>query len=231
LSTESPKIGPGSGKTLSYVWFLAIGLCLLGGLAFISTWRVLGSVMLALGAALIFYCYRIESLVKEATVRTVAAYLSDTNAQENSRGYQIRRQLNLHRYDDKLEKPVGEALDQLTRLEEAFGRFEKVLKQRLNPGELTYQRFHQAADALLQTSFGLLEQKAALVLETGSPPDAIREMSDWVEKAIGRLSELNQALARMQSEELVTKLGSQLTEMETLRAQTSKYFNQGKRHG
>ncbi|HEX4925545.1 MAG TPA: hypothetical protein VFV50_15735 [Bdellovibrionales bacterium] len=141
----------------------------------------------------------------------------------------IRTKLNRSAMTDGLEKPAETALDQLVNTRQKMRVFQTLIHSRLNPGELTRERFERATHTVFMSVIDNLEQVSECLLSVSTASRDLREkqLSTCAEilgrnaKALEELDRMNVGLTEMKTSKNDFELA--LEELERL-AQRAKLY-------
>lgn len=205
-------------------------------LAFAGSWIGLFAVVLGMIAGTVGV---VGSFVARNRYRSAALgeMHQEISRESASAEYQLRRQLTRLRYETHVESEATRALTQLSQIEERFGRFDALLREKMNPGELTFDRYHGVAESAVRNVVAGLEEAARVIGELQSlraegagaarseREKRIAALLGANEKAIAQLDDLNSALGRITDSDgdVVKRLEATLGELEHLAKQADKY--------
>jgi hypothetical protein len=157
----------------------------------------------------------------------------DARTEEHDR---LKRALGKLKWEESVEKPAEQAVGQLEQLASRFDLFEKALRSKMNPGELTYERYsstaHSVRNAVLQNLQSILLSLQSLV--TIAPTEQalraaesskLQSLLSGNDLALTRLMEATQALSDIKTsrDSAAVNLDATLQELKELAARASKY--------
>lgn len=205
--------------------------------------HVLAFKWVALGTFIIAVARFIRSRTKTSTAIPVTAAQQDFK--HSNRYLALKRALSKAQFETLTETVAGKALDQLSQSEERMTSFERTLSLKLSPTELTYARYHDAAQAV---SLAVLDQLNEITTriatinsikntnESANSEDLkrneirekeLQKITDALtqnETALTRMDELTQAISEMKSLSATNQnLAPLLTELEALAERAKKY--------
>jgi hypothetical protein len=138
----------------------------------------------------------------------------------------LKAQLSSAQFDLRLAPFAERALGQLQRAQAGYLEFRQLLSEKLNPGELTYNRYLTVGDDFSNATFSSLQNVAHLFKQTtltNQVPTADLEL---------RFAEIDQALAQMQTAQAsIAQLssGSAQIQMSTAIAELEELAGRAKR--
>ncbi|MBC7690287.1 MAG: hypothetical protein H7222_00830 [Methylotenera sp.] len=170
--------------------------------------------------------------------------------QRRTRIQQLKRGLSKAQFEPLTEKPAAQALEQLQQNQERMTSFERTLSLKLDPGELTYGRYHEAANQVylsIQDQINDIATRLANVISIRSALTETKEVEEAEERtrtdlrerelqkvsellrlnesALTRMDQLTHAISEMktQAHSASSELGPLLIELEELAQRAKKY--------
>jgi hypothetical protein len=158
--------------------------------------------------------------------------LLSTQSMPQGLAYQVRRQLTRLKYDTQVENEGSRALVQLKSMEAHFQHFEKSLAQKLQPEELTYNRYHAAGLKVFDGVLENLSQAASLIGQQSlaqkvTPSDRLLELLDLNDQAIAGMERINESLEQLTGSASPARLQAAMSDLESLAQQAHKYAASG----
>ena len=160
----------------------------------------------------------------------------------------LKRALNKAQFETLTELPAAQALEQLQQNQERMTSFERTLSLKLSPNEITYGRYHDAAQQVYLAILNQLNEIATRLTNVLSikvsedPTDANTEASTRLllrgqelakvsaqlklnESALTRMDQLTQAISEMKNQSAIgtSDLAPLLLELEDLAERAKKY--------
>ena len=210
----------------------SILLCIAAVVAGVA-WLRTHHVWIAGAAAAVIVMFGASWVTDHNAVSAYRAVLDKSLETEHSNqatsAYQVRRALTRYRYEPAVEGVADRALTQLKRVHDEFQHFEKSLKEKLNEGELTYERYHSAGLGVFEGALESLRFAASLIGQLQRSGKAaltveLDEIFSANDQAIAHFESINQALEEMRpGGNGVPRLQAAMSELEILAKQAHKY--------
>lgn len=157
----------------------------------------------------------------------------DVKREEHDR---LKRALSKLKWEAPVENQAEQAIGQLEQLQTRFDLFEKALRAKMTPGELTYERYHSTAasvrNAVLQNLHAVATSLQSLLTMShqeealrGAETSKLQALYAGNEQALLRLMEAAQALNDIKTsrDSASVNLEATLKDLKDLAARASKY--------
>lgn len=207
-------LGPLKSRAGLQVGTLAVGSAILVVAGQYLSAGVLGLIALLIGVRALARAVKASGVPDDPVEETMKA---------------IRTKLNRSVMTQGLETPAETALNQLVQTRQKMRVFQTLIHSRLNPGELTRERFERATQTVFLAVIDNLEQVSENLLSVGTAGQELQakqlaacaEILDRNAKALDELDRMNVGLTEMKSGKNEFELA--LEELERL-AQRAKLY-------